>query len=189
MRTTSGAFAILFVTAMGLSAETRAAGVVNGGFETGDFTGWAQGGDTIYSSVVDSSFLPVHGGDYAAAFGPNDIGTLSQTIDVTAGTAYRLSFWLMNLNDGSPIDFSVAFGANGFSLPSDPPASSYQQLTVDTIAAGDTLTLTFTFRNVPAFWLLDDVEVKATPTPLPAAAFLAAPALGVLAKSRRRAPA
>ncbi|MBI4693667.1 MAG: hypothetical protein HY749_06575 [Gammaproteobacteria bacterium] len=189
MRTTSRAFAILFITAMGLSPRAQAAAVINGDFETGDFTGWVQGGDTAYSSVVASSDLPVHGGDFAAAFGPSDFGTLSQTIDVSAGTAYRLSFWLMNLSDGSPIDFAVAFGADGTSLPPDPPATPYQLLTVDTRAPADTLALTFSFRNMPAFWLLDDVEVHALPTPLPAAILLAAPALAVLVTPRRRAPA
>jgi hypothetical protein len=77
---------------IGASSVASAANlVVNGGFETGDFTGWTQSGDTS-STFVESFF--VHSGNFAATFGPIfSLGFLSQTLTTTAGTGYTISFW------------------------------------------------------------------------------------------------
>src|SRR5262249_54936218 len=46
--------------------------VTNGGFESGNFSGWTQSGDTGATAVSTSSFFPgsVHSGTFAAHFGP-----------------------------------------------------------------------------------------------------------------------
>jgi transposase-like protein len=66
--------------------------VINGGFETGDFTGWALSGNTDYTGVTTGI---AHSGEYAAYFGPDgSLGYLSQSLATTVGTRYELSFFL-----------------------------------------------------------------------------------------------
>src|SRR5437016_1069609 len=70
---------------------------VNGGFETGDLTGWTNTGDT--SSTAVNNVNP-HSGTFALEAGPaNGEGFLDQVIPTVAGTAYDVSFWLANDDD------------------------------------------------------------------------------------------
>jgi serine protease len=72
------------------SAPPPSGSLVNGGFETGDFTGWTRTGTT---AIVTS---PVHGGTYADRGGStaatNGDSAISQTFAVPAGGG-TLSFW------------------------------------------------------------------------------------------------
>jgi hypothetical protein len=84
--------------------------LVNGGFETGDFTGWTQSGDP---NAAVSSFAPVHSGRFAAAFGPNDrYSFISQTVPTTPGQTYQLSFWLYHTYNQGTNEFAVVIGGN-----------------------------------------------------------------------------
>src|ERR1700730_10015968 len=66
--------------------------VTNGGFETGDFTGWTQSGNTGFTGVDTDS---AHSGNFGAFSGPTGSeGFLSQTLNTVAGMAYDLSFFL-----------------------------------------------------------------------------------------------
>lgn len=68
--------------------------VTNGGFETGDFTGWTLSGDTTNEGVNMAS---ASSGMYGAFFGPSTPGLshdLTQNINTTAGSLYDLSFRL-----------------------------------------------------------------------------------------------
>ena len=65
-------------------------GIVNGGFETGDLTGWTRTGTTsVVSSPVHSGAWAGRGGSTAATVGDS---SLSQTFAVPAGGG-TLSFW------------------------------------------------------------------------------------------------
>jgi hypothetical protein len=74
--------------------------VSNGGFETGDFTGWTlatsnQGGGTHVRTTFDFANVhyPTHGGTYDAAFGnPFHLDTITQTLATVPGTTYVLSY-------------------------------------------------------------------------------------------------
>ncbi len=70
--------------------------VQNGGFETGDFTGWTLNGSGGNVNYVDGgSYIGPHSGSYAAALGEVAVlATLSQTLPTSPGQIYLLSLWL-----------------------------------------------------------------------------------------------
>jgi hypothetical protein len=76
---------------LGVGGANAATLIVNGGFETGDFTGWTTGPNSFPQFVVNS---PINNGVWAAAIAgyARDPNTLSQTISDTAGHSYLLSF-------------------------------------------------------------------------------------------------
>src|SRR4030095_9985739 len=68
--------------------------VQNGGFETGDLTGWTNSGDTSFTGVDSSN---PHSGTFALYSGPTSSdGFLDQVLPTVSGTAYDVSFWLAN---------------------------------------------------------------------------------------------
>src|ERR1700724_3978569 len=89
---------ILLIIAVLASAALSARAqnlVANPGFETGDFTGWTQFGDTSFTAVATSSPLgqPPHSGNFLAYFGPFNTGGIMQTLTAPAGT-FNVDFWL-----------------------------------------------------------------------------------------------
>ena len=138
--------------------------VNNGSFETGDFTGWTVSGDTSFVGVCDVSNCPgftPQDGNFAAYFGPvGDTATISQTIATTPGDEYSLSFYLANPVGGTPNFFNVTFGNSSFSFSNFGVAFGWQQFTLTTLATSDQTQLSFTFRNDPSYWFLDNVNVQ-----------------------------
>jgi MYXO-CTERM domain-containing protein len=196
------------VLALALAAgPARANLVTNGGFETGDFTGWTltgSGGGVAIDSTA------AHSGTYDAAFALINGGTtatLSQAIATTAGQSYSLSFWLLDQANPSGNDtMTVTFG--GFTdavLWSGLNATSYAnvQLTVPgSDITGSSTSLSFQASidpnpsGVPDVgtaggpFNLDDIVLTANTAaaPEPPAAWLLAfgvAALGLAARRRR----
>ena len=156
---------VLFAFATSMLAHADNNLVVNGGFETGDFTGWTLSGDTLLVGVCDVSTCPYnympYQGTYAAYFGPvGDTASISQNIATTPGTEYSLSFYLANPQGGTPNYFQVTFGNSSFSFTNFGAAFNWQQFTLTTLATGTETPLQFTFRNDPGYFFLDDVIVS-----------------------------
>jgi hypothetical protein len=146
----------LFLACLG-PAQARAGYVVNGGFETGDFTGWTQSGNLADTGVTTGI---ANSGSYAAFLGPAEtLGFLSQQLSTTAGTTYILSYDLQS--DGlTPNEFQVTFGGTTFDR-TDLTAFNYSQGTLNLTATSSSTLLQFGFRNDNGDFFLDDVSVAA----------------------------
>ena len=184
--------AVVFIFAVCASGSAQADIVINGGFETGDFTGWALSGDTTFCGV--SRVTPelahdttVQSGQYGAYFGTaHSLTYLSQTLSTTPGQAYNLSFWLADY-DGTPNEFTASW--NGAVLIDQKDAlfsSTFTQFDYHVIAATAGTILQFGFRQDSNYMVFDTVSVTATSVPIPGALLLLGPGFGGLAALRRR---
>ena len=156
-------FAVLAAMSFAISTTAYANQLVtNGGFETGDFSGWTRSG-TSNNTVVNSQV--VHSGTYSAALGPiGGDGFLSQSLATQVGQSYELTYFLQN-DGGTPNDFSVTVGGITLFSQSNIPAQLYTQQIFDFVATSNATNLTFGFRNDPRFFHLDDVSVATVPEP------------------------
>ena len=143
--------------------------VANGGFETGDFSGWTIGpaGDLNVVSAVSSTnynAYPPHSGLYSVQFASSDAedDVLTQTLATSIGSKYSISFWLAfeTAPGKAPLDdFKVAFGGDkllDIENANDFPYTHYQ---FSAIATGATTSLTFSGRTPPGTFYLDDISV------------------------------
>lgn len=132
--------------------------VTNGGFETGNFTGWTEFGNTTFDGV--DSAVP-RSGTYAAYFGAEDgTGGIEQTLTTVIGQNYSLTFWL-GAEDGTAAtnSFEVSLGGKVLESISNSNPFGYMEFSYIFMATGTSSVLSFTFRNDPDFWDLDDVSV------------------------------
>jgi hypothetical protein len=153
--------------------------VENGGFETGDFTGWTLVGNTIvyygygdftiYNAVEDaaSGYDVVYSGTYGAFLGDNKLATLSQTLATVAGQNYLISFWLDNPVSGSVQRFLVNWSGTTLHDVTNPPAFAWTNLQFIVTASGTNSILQFGAENDPNYFGLDDISV----TPIPVLEF------------------
>lgn len=159
--------------------------VVNGGFETGDLTGWTESGDNpgrcfpavSVQNLGPASFcggavntFPPHSGQYAAFFNNAaalGIGSISQTLSTTPGDTYNLTFWLNTFtNPTTPNQFIVDWGGQQVAdLVNINTNNTYVEYSLNVTAAGSNTTLAFLGTNDPSSTGLDDVSVVAVPEP------------------------
>jgi hypothetical protein len=168
--------------------------VTNGGFETGDFSGWTQGGNTDFTGVDSSS---AHSGNFGAFAGPTSggkgssggPGTLSQNLTTIVGQSYELSFWMYNdgskgIVDGGSSNVMFQVFWNGTMIFDNSGTSTYQQFQFFNLAVTSTSTqLKFVFLNDPGFFHFDDVVAGITATGVPEAMstlWLALPTLAMI---------
>ncbi len=158
---------LIVALAFGTSVLASAGNLVtNGSFESGDFSGWTVTGDTGFIGVCDVTTCPGNyppqDGNFAGFFGPvGDTATISQEIATTPGTQYTLSFYLAAPSNGTPNYFSVTFGSAQFTLDNFGASFDYNHFLLTTTATDSQTELSFTFRNDPAYWFLDNVSVMA----------------------------
>ena len=135
--------------------------VLNGGFETGDFTGWTLSADS-YNFFADNGYysgITPHSGTYEAALlTSGSLGYLSQTIPTTAGTSYLLSFWLNNSYHDSG-EFLVSWNGNMLLDETNPVAPGWTNIQFTVTATGASTVLQFGFQDDYDNFGFDDVSI------------------------------
>jgi subtilase family serine protease len=149
--------------------------VQNGGFETGDFTGWTLNGNGSPDNLVTASNaqfqLPPHSGTYLALLGEQfSLSFLDQTISTTPGGTYLVSFWF-DCDGTPPNEFLVnwngqtLFDQINFPRTTVPPFGWTNMQFIVQATANNTV-LEFGSRNDNSYFGLDDVSVTPIPTPV-----------------------
>lgn len=159
--------------------------LVNGGFESGDFTGWTGTGDTTFNGVQCPGPGPaVHEGNCSAFFGPFlSVGGIAQSVDFgSAGVPWQLSFAFQS-DGGSPSSLTVLFGGSTLLSLADPQADAYTLYRFSGVSTGATQILAFGFFDPPGFLSLDAVSL-AVPEPS-TMGLLAAGATALFVRRRR----
>ena len=138
--------------------------VINGGFETGDFSGWTQGGQSTLSVVCGPSCAQ-SGSDGALLSTRTTTGTLSQVLTTVPGQTYDISFWLSNNSLDPLLSFDFLWGGTTrLSLGAGSGTFPYSLESFNLIATDTSTQIFFEYRNDTGYWLLDDVSVQATNT-------------------------
>ncbi len=147
--------------------------VENGGFETGDFTGWLLIGDTtigdnIYNIVAtDDEFIGinevVHSGNFGAFLGQGGHpASLSQSLFTVPGQLYQISFWLDNPETGTSPQVQMFManwdGTNLLNI-TNPPVFAFTNYQFVVSASGTNTALQFLEENDTNYFGFDDVSV------------------------------
>jgi hypothetical protein len=145
---------------LGLFLLLRHAGVAqsaNGGFETGDLTGWDS--DQEGASVTSDPGY-VHLGNYGVQLGTVGVlGHLTQTLPTIPGSNYLISLWLSNANGGSPNEFRVSWNQSLLYYATNMTNLAWTNIQVTVTASTSNDTLQLGFRQDPNYLGLDDVSV------------------------------
>lgn len=171
---------ILLVLSGLLSAGIPASAqlIQNGGFETGDFTGWSEAG-TAHVQLGSAGSNFVHSGTHGASLGS---GTLSQSFATTPGQIYRVDFLLnaiagggvglleitwQNFDTSANLDLGTLRLIHSFEGPPLVDDNGWYKYSYDVLALGDESSLKFEFQTqavtYPDNVALDGVKVQNTP--------------------------
>jgi hypothetical protein len=140
--------------------------VFNGGFESGDFTGWILSGNPI-PGIVDMA--NPHSGQFAADLTALDSQSfMEQFLATTPGAMYDLTYFLdvsKPFTSGTVVEFLAQVnGVTVFDQTNIPP-QPYTRYSFPFIATGISTDLKFGFRYDAEAFFLDDISVNAVPEP------------------------
>ena len=140
--------------------------VQNGGFETGNFTGWTLSGSSS-SFAVSSSPTYVHSGVYGLSAKSSSLGYITQNLPTVPGQTYLLSFWFYVTSTHSGQLFEANWnGATVYSTSSPPTSWSNQNFIVT--ATSTNTQIQFGLDSDSSYsrsFALDDISV--TPVNMP----------------------
>jgi alpha-tubulin suppressor-like RCC1 family protein len=134
--------------------------VANGGFETGDFSGWNLSGNATPDTLVSTKSGYVHSGNYGAQCGPvGSLVYLSQSLPTIPGITYLLSFWLNSPDGVTPNEFVLS--CNGATLldKTNLAAIGWTNLQFAVTAITTSTMLQFGFRDDNTYLGLDNVSL------------------------------
>lgn len=180
----SRAAMVVCLSLMGLfAASARANIVTNGGFETGDFSGWSTAAAPAGSDF--SVFAQPHSGAFSVKFsadaGQHD--TMLQVLPTTSGQQYTLEFWVLNYGVGDDSLQVLWEGGTALDLtPVSTPLESWEFISVPLAATANGSELRFRVFDTISTVLIDDVSVQPVPEP----ATVAMTIIGGLLCIRRR---
>jgi sugar lactone lactonase YvrE len=141
--------------------------VLNGGFESGDFTGWVEIGDFTFCGIGSDPTV-VHSGHYGAELGTvGALSYLSQTLSTVAEQSYVLSFWLDSPDGQTPNEFLVSWNGTKLFDQTNLGTVGWTNLQFTVKATNISSVLEFGFRNDPSYFGLDDINVAAVTALLP----------------------
>jgi hypothetical protein len=133
--------------------------VQNGGFETGDFTGWTQSGDSNDTQISTNASY-VHSGNYSAVLGPPSTpGYLGQNLATYPGQTYLFSFWLRNPTGGTPNQFQALWNNTLLVAQTNLTGTAWNHFQLLVAATGTVTPLQFGIIDSPDYLALDDVSV------------------------------
>jgi hypothetical protein len=185
---------ILAVAALCCAAAATAPAqnlVTNGGFETGDFTGWTvndpSGFTNVGTNATGSSFNFAREGNSWANLGadPNS-GSLSQTFTTVPGQEYTFSFSLAtDITPPAAGNFFQALfnGVAVLTLNNNAESSYVDYNYTNLVASGTSTTIEFRYQHGDDYFRLDAVSVVPEPSTV---SLLAITAFGGLAFVYRR---
>jgi hypothetical protein len=153
-------------------------GIVNGGFETGSFSGWTTGG--IATSISTTSHSGTYAGQAGSTSPTNGDSTIAQTFTVPTGNN-TLTFWYRVVcPDTVTYDWATATLKDNTTNTTTTPlgktctnTGAYSQVTAS-VTAGHSYTLTLishddNYATDPTYTLFDDValsNVAGVPNPI-----------------------
>ena len=152
--------------------------VVDGGFETGDFSYWTLSGSgglytnnfVDFANDPDGTGYSPYAGDCFAAMGQiSSVAYLSQTLPTQPGQLYQVSLWVENPAGGPPNQCQVEWSGgttNTLFNQTNMGTFGWSNLVFNVQATTNLTTLKLGFRNGSDFFVLDDVSVLALPAPV-----------------------
>jgi hypothetical protein len=161
--------------------------VINGGFETHDFTGWTQTNADPFNSAVICGGGGALGSSCFAEFGlDSSVIGISQNLTTIPGASYVVDFWFFHFS-GTPSSFVATFDGNTLLSLTNPTTAPFTEFSFVVTAAGTTATLAFAFHDDPGVLLLDEVSVSQTPIPAALPLFVSGlGALGLIGWRRKK---